>query len=498
MIRLMLLGFLMVDAKVAELSSSIFIRGLQDYTVRGNRSRCTDMVDRAANLTNSQLNFVPTLFWVHQQMPSRSPFANITNAWFCVEQTVHPDSSISCPPVTQEDIYRFTNSMRKCFARAVSYNLSIAITPRLEDGTNTNSKMWRNTLIFDPMMPYQQHSYMDVMLQPLANALKGVMSSQTKLWFALQGGMGASLFRHPQSYLKAMQMLKDDLSMAVPEAAQPHIKFGISSNYNKLCGCTLLDVAEPEDYLSQFEAGFPAIKNTFNISSIQAVFKSVDFIGVSSAVGLKPGFVPADLEHAVDFFDRELSYFSINLSQLMTGSHIQLHWYDFGVGGGGGVGAVKSVPARDATQAAKFPFVGMSGSYRQSSDPWMLYSIDTIKSPVREYASFFYEQATEYLWKQHEYKYPVDVAFLKNIGSWDIQGVHPESASVEGSYYFQSVVDVIQHHNQRVQRLVHLTESLGEECVKFLLNSMQPDFVQQLRASPQQLVLQAQGDVASW
>lgn len=495
--QLLLLLFLyQVSCRVAELSSSIIMMGQPDYTMQGNRSRCTDMVDSAANLPNSKLNFVPTLFWVN---PKTANSETSSDAFFCVKRTLQPNGTTSCPPVSQQDIYEFANSMHKCFARAVSYNLSIAITPHIADGTDNN--MWRNTLLFDPLMPSQQHSYMDVMLQPLADAVKGGLGNETKLWFSIQGGMGASLFQHPKSYhtiLQALQVLKKSMLTSMPGASQSNIKFGISSNFNKLCGCTLLSVSEPEEYLTQFPAAFAAIKHTFDMPSIQAVFQSVNFVGVSTLIGQKPGFSAADLQHAVDFFDKELSYFGVNVSQLLQESDLELHWSEVGVGGGGGLGPKKVAPARDATQAAKFPFVGILGPYKQSTDPWMLYNINTKNSPVRDYASFFYQQAVEYLWKQHEYKYPVDAAFLNNIGSWDVQAVHPESVSSEGSYAYLAVVNIIKDHNERVQRLVHLTESLGVKCVRFLLDSKQSDFIQRLTDTSKEQHDQDQTNIVTW
>ena len=493
---LLLLSLYQANGRVAELSSSIIMMGQQDYAMQGNRSRCTDMVDRAANLTNSKLNFVPTLFWVNHQAANSQISSG---SCFCVKRTLLPNGTTSCPPVSQQDIYEFANGMHNCFARAVSYNLSIAITPQIEDGTGNN--IWRNTLLFDPLVPYQQYSYMDVMLQPLADAVQRVLSNDAKLWFAIQGGMGASLCQHPKSYLtilQALQMLRKTLLTSMPGDSQSNLKFGISSNFNKLCGCTLLDVLEPEEYMSQFPATFAAIKHTFDMPSIQSLFKDIDYFSISTQIGLKPGFPPGDLQHAVDFFARELEYFGVNVSQLLQEFDKELHWVEVGVGGGGGLGPRQVAPARDATQAAKFPFVGILGQYKQNTDPWMLYSINTTNSPVRDYASFFHQQVVEYLWKQHEYKYPVDAAFLNNIGSWDIQAVHPESSGSEGSYAYPAVVDTIKYHNERVQRLVHLTESLDVEWVKFLLDSKQPDFIQHIAIMSKEKSSRSQNSVSTW
>ncbi len=47
-----------------------------------------------------------------------------------------------CPPATREDIERFQAAMTICFGRAVDAGLSIAVSPRLDDGLGIGG--WRN------------------------------------------------------------------------------------------------------------------------------------------------------------------------------------------------------------------------------------------------------------------------------------------------------------------------------------------------------------------
>jgi len=65
----------------------------------------------------------------------------------------------------------------------------------------------------------------------------------------------------------------------------------------------------------------------------------------------------------------------------------------------------------------------------------------------------------------------VDAAYLKNYGSWDVQGIYPDSTTQEGSYYYGSAAHVIRHHNWRTQRLTTLAATLGEAGIKFLIES---------------------------
>ena len=45
---------------------------------------------------------------------------------------------------------------------------------------------WRNGLLFDPLKKYGQYSYVDIMVNPLANALVASMSSDNHVYFGMQ------------------------------------------------------------------------------------------------------------------------------------------------------------------------------------------------------------------------------------------------------------------------------------------------------------------------
>jgi hypothetical protein len=61
---------------------------------------------------------------------------------------------------------------------------TLEFAPHLDDGTTQGA--WRNGLIFDPLVPYKGHSYVDIMLAPLANALAEVLTPDITVYFAMQ------------------------------------------------------------------------------------------------------------------------------------------------------------------------------------------------------------------------------------------------------------------------------------------------------------------------
>lgn len=112
-----------------------------------------------------------------------------------------------------------------CFREAVHLNLGISIVPHLDDGGG--SKAWRNGLVFNPLEQYGGLSYMDIMLHPIADALAAAMRPEpagfrpaTRVWFAMQGEMSATIMRYPLEYISAAQQLKQRIAQARPSAEE--------------------------------------------------------------------------------------------------------------------------------------------------------------------------------------------------------------------------------------------------------------------------------------
>lgn len=451
--------------KVVELSSSVVMMGEEDYFVRGNTSACTDMVDRAALETNSRLNFIPTLFWVDRTYKPGDSTQTHSISYFCFHRSYNTDGTVSCQPAAQQDVDIFEHSMKACFRRAVEYNISIEVSPRLQHSSGHNVSS--NSLDMNPLLEYEGFKYMDIMLMPLAHAINGAVNNKTEVWLSLQGQMGMSLFKYPMEYMQALGTTHLTLHDGLPHGWPHMLHLGVSLNFYKICGCILTEVADPNQYTELFPDAFKAVKHTLDFEVLHELFSRLDFISVAGLAPLSPGFSPGDLETTLQLFAKELGEFGIRLHHLLSKQRMALHWVDFGIGGLTHDGR-SAVTAADAAQSAPF---GVSGQYSQQSDPWSLHSVNSSETPVRSFLSYFYENTAEYFWKQHAYKYEVDAAYLYNYGSWDVQGIHPNSTSAEGSYQFAPVVNVIRYHNFRSQRLINLALTLGEPGIKFLIES---------------------------
>ncbi len=196
-----------------ELNSSIITMGTEG--LQGDM--CTGMVERAARYKQSRIMFVPTLYWV------AAPDESVD--YYCIDRT-------PCTPADRAQIANLKSKMQQCFQKAIDANLSIAITPHLDDGLSQGR--WRNLLNFDPLKKHKGFSYSEAILYPLVDALKAVAKPDTKIYFGLQGEMSATIFRHPKSWQTVAADIKKRFTTGEQAVLAGHIKIGVSTNFNKL------------------------------------------------------------------------------------------------------------------------------------------------------------------------------------------------------------------------------------------------------------------------
>lgn len=55
----------------------------------------------------------------------------------------------------------------------------------------------------------------------------------------VQGEMSATVMYYPESYIQLLTLLKDRVLQSKPSYNANNIQIGISTNFNKLCGCVL-------------------------------------------------------------------------------------------------------------------------------------------------------------------------------------------------------------------------------------------------------------------
>lgn len=419
---LVLSGLLTASAQWngTEINPSVMVLGIWDFEVwksdlGGFQNRCMMMINEVTRHSGSRVNFIVTHYWKDLEGTN-------TVDYYCTM-----NSALRCVKFTPELIEQFRIGMQLCFQTAIDANLSIAIVPHLDDASSDAS--WRNGLLFDPLDKRQGFSYYDVMLKPLADALRNAeFHTDTKVWFATTGEMSATVMRYPAGHKEVIARMRNRILDGREGRRSPkNIKVGVSLNFNKIDA-----VNEPKNV--------PLLVPTLRPALISDLFRHSDFIGISAYKPMSVYFVPEDFEQAVWEFKQNLEMVHPSLVQFLdpnTGK--ELHYSEFGIGGGASSDGKR--PVKSAEQAALLPFYGVRGPYRRSTDPW--------QTPwVRAFMRRFYEQAAKYFSGGGGPTFHIQACFMWNLASWDVLGIYPESTIVgQGSYRDEHVAVVIAAHN---------------------------------------------------
>lgn len=131
----------------------------------------------------------------------------------------------------------------------------------------------------------------------------------------------------------------------------------------------------------------------------------------------------------------------LSLSGLINSGKLELHYSEFGIGGG--VNGLAQIAA-SADACAKQPWAGISGSFTTALNPWLQGSLSSFRSS-------FYGKALDWLSNPSSVTtYLVKEVFVWSMSSWDLFGIYPDSSSTAGSYRDLTIVNKIAAHNSAV------------------------------------------------
>jgi hypothetical protein len=294
--------------------------------------------------------------------------------------------------------------LRQVFSRMVHYNMEIFILPHIDSGGKVQS--WRNWVDFDPRQAYHDHTYEQLMIDTIADALAESVRSDTHVELALSGEMGTSLFRYPESYRDIIRGLRE-------RADLKQLKIGVSLNHNKISGQDNPNGADDIQLTVDQRA------------QMQALLHECDFIGMSfyRPVGVMPRV--SDFVRGVDSFMEEFR--SHGLTVPLTKP---MHFSEVGIGGG-----------HDDDDAASDPSLAVQSPWAGSGNP----RVNPWRDPDMQILRRQYHRALLQFLEQQPARWRVSAAFFWSTGSWDPQGMrHPLFADPE-------IVAEIRSHNERIQ-----------------------------------------------
>jgi hypothetical protein len=289
-----------------------------------------------------------------------------------------------------------------CFAKAVEKKLAISVLLHLN--AHGEIQEWRNHFDFDPLQALSGSTYEESVLLPIVESLEATVPADWPVELSLQGEMGTTVFKHPDSWRTLIERLRSrgKLSKA---------RFGLSFNYQGVAGR-----ANPAETDS---------------AALKKLWDACDFIGVSmyQRVSMPPRTEDFDL--AVGLFAGEFNGLGCSLPSAKP-----LHFVEVGIGGGGLSESdwKPRIPATTAADAARAPYLGSPSA--TEADPWSDPSLKSLRAG--------YHRALCHYLADTRQRHPVQRAFLWSFGSWDPQGLgEPRFGDID-------IIRLISEHNREI------------------------------------------------
>jgi hypothetical protein len=258
--------------------------------------------------------------------------------------------------------------------------------------------------------------------------------------------MSATLMRYTSDWATLIPVIKNTIGSTLAD-----VKVGVGLNFNALDAVECAN--QPTTATGIFGALLGAATTTCTNTAAPAIqaaavkdllSNKLDFLGISAYAPYSgANFAISELQNAAFNVADALSSFAsgLSLSSLIDAGKLELHYSEFGIGGG--VNGLAQIAA-SADACAKQPWAGISGSFSTGLDPWL-------QSSLSSFRSSFYGKALDWLSNPRSgTTYLVKEVFVWSMSSWDLFGIYPDSSSTAGSYRDLTIVNKIAAHNSAV------------------------------------------------
>lgn len=313
------------------------------------------------------------------------------------------------PKIPENRFYPFDAEVRNelqgyyaaAFKRAVERKMGISILLHLN--AHGQIQEWRNNFDFDPLEKISGCTYEESCLLPVVESLEKAVPTDWPIEISLQGEMGTTVFKHPESWKSLLEHLHARRKLT-------NLRCGLSFNYQGVAG-----KAKPEEIRPE---------------PLSSLWKSCDFIGVSMYQSVSTIPRPEDFDLAVGLFAGE---FAGLRCQLPTNK--ALHFVEVGLGGGGlsNTDWKPRIPAESLDEAARSPYLGSPNP--NEADPWK-------NADLKAFRMRYHEALCAFLSSPRP-RYQVRQAFLWSFGSWDPYGLE------ESRFADTGIMKVISEHNRK-------------------------------------------------
>jgi hypothetical protein len=446
------------------LGPSVILLGAYDWEITPGSDglpwqRCADSVRRAATASRSSaIQFVPTLGFV---------LSSTSISSFCMFVSGVPNQPSPCQPLTPVNLADFKRGMEHCFLTALESGArTLAVRPHLDSGDGTGA--WRNGLLLDPSRAYDgQYSYVDAMINPLADALASAQArwapqaaammqpSLPQIDLALQGEMSATVVRYPgqwQALIEPTRKRASSSSTTTPDNKNNNVRIGVGMNFNRLDDLSSMGQTHDSSRLS-WAAWALGITDVFGAGSkhaegtvpkvdgpaLGALLRSVDFVSISAYAPLSwPGFNPDELGNSAFMVVEQLEALGVPGaadSLFKPFGPTELVYGEVGLGGGNSFKG--TTRATSPSEVALRPFFGVYGDHSSDStlDPWAIPENSAFRREFFGKLSAWLEQGSK------NKRFDVGGAYLWSKSSWDVLGVY------DAGYHDPAIAEMLQRHN---------------------------------------------------
>ncbi|GBF95536.1 hypothetical protein Rsub_08517 [Raphidocelis subcapitata] len=436
----------------APLSSSVLLFYDSEYEPHYGQpiSQCDQLLQRAKDGGSNSVNLVPTHYWIDDASNKFSAGGCYPDNWAEMQSVDYFCSRWEwdkpCEPFTKDTIARFAKGFKDCLQKAHDMFDEVLISPHLDDGTKTMH--WRNTLMFDPLQPDQKgNTYWDIMLSPIAEAVKAVYTKPGKtIVFGPQGEMGGTVFYAPASYQKIADRVRAEYK------GPAKLKIALMFNHAYVPGVINRAPddnavrAPPASALEAYQGWGPVLpfdkwpeyaRLKASQPALLGLLDSVDVLGVSCYPRSGATPKPEDFEVCVSKLDAELAVAGFNLKAWAARPGKALVLSELGLGGG--VNRCGTTPAASAKDAGLYTHLDVGYPWSKERDPWS-------KPELRQYRRDWHNAAMALL-DRGGINYPLSGAYLWSLMSMDPQGIHPATTSGGGTFADPAIADAIKKHN---------------------------------------------------
>lgn len=257
------------------------------------------------------------------------------------------------------------------------------------------------------------------------------------------GEMSATLMRYTSDWASLIPVVRDTIGSGYAD-----VKVGAGLNFNALDAVEGATTSTAGGFFGSLLGG--AATSNPNAPAIQAanvnnlLSSQLDFLGISAYSPYSgANFGTSEFQNAAFNVGDALASLAngLNLPSLARSGKLELHYSEFGIGGG--VDG-KTQFAASADACAKQPWAGVSGSYSTNMDPWR-------QGYLSAFRSTFYSKAMDWLGNPGSGTYDVKEVFVWCMASWDLFGIYPDSNGADGgSFRDLTVVRKIAAYNTAV------------------------------------------------